>query len=218
MKKLFFLGMPILLCVFVCGFFLFPFSFGWGQATSSLAGRTPQQLHNLKMAAARLNNTRVLPGATFSFNGVVGPYQIEAGYLPEKSFLGGKIVDSPGGGVCQLSSTLYYVLIRHGFACQRVAHAQPILSLPVGFDATVSNQFADLKFVNHLRSPMTIKAKMNGSRLYVGLWGGFPFPQKVHLQTEVQRIAADRLLVNVWSDGKLISQDRYITQGRMESW
>jgi vancomycin resistance protein YoaR len=198
-----------LILILLAWFWLWPFPSLWHQATTTLNGRTPNQMHNLQRAVSLLNKTVVLPGATFSFNRVAGPYSFENGYLPDKSFLGGQLISSPGGGVCQLSSTLYYALLEQGFTCQRVAHGAAIRSIPMGLDATVADHAADLSFVNRSLRPLQIRSSIAGNRLFVGLHGSHPKPARVAVRTQSKNLGDGRYAVWVWAGEKLISHDIY---------
>ena len=101
---------------------------------AGLAGRTK----NLKLAASKLNGLILKPGETFSYNRVVGKRTIAAGYQNAAIFSGGKVVDDVGGGICQISSTLYGAVLNANLqVIERTNHGMQTSYSKPGIDATV---------------------------------------------------------------------------------
>lgn len=128
---------------------------------------------NISLAVKSLNNTLLWPGDIFSFNEVVGPRTPERGYLPAPVILAGGNDTDYGGGVCQVSSTLYNAAINANLQiCERHPHTKPIGYVPPGKDATVAYNYLDLKIKNAYRGPIIIKTGLNNNRIWVQIWGG----------------------------------------------
>lgn len=128
--------------------------------------------HNIRTAAAALNEVVIDPGEEFSFNDVVGPRTISKGYKTSIQFFDGEKVPGVGGGVCQVSSTLYQCL-RVGAlkVTTRQAHSRPVDYTPPGTDATVSWGELDLKFINTYDSPIKISTSVVDNRLSMTITG-----------------------------------------------
>jgi vancomycin resistance protein YoaR len=119
---------------------------------------------NVNVASERINGVIVAPGETFSFNKTILPRTVENGYVYGPSFLGGQIVNSMGGGICQVSSTLYVSLLYSGMKItERHPHSQPVTYVPVGYDATISGNQLDLRFLNTYNKPVMIASTVDNS-------------------------------------------------------
>jgi len=154
-----------------------------GYATP-LCGRTPGQAHNARLAVAAINGRVVPPGGTFSFNRALGGWSAGRGYLPAPVSYDGRVVEAWGGGVCQVSSTLYNAALLSGMRIlERHHHHWPPRYVAPGRDAAVAYPKLDLRFGNPYPWPVTINAAMLGERLDIRLVGkGEPRPASVHSQ------------------------------------
>jgi len=140
--------------------------------STSLTGRTPAQRQNIEMAVKRLDGTVVGKGERCSFNAVVGPRTVERGFTEANAFMEGARLRSLGGGVCQVSSTLYAALQETSLPIvQRVPHVAVVSSVPPGRDATVWYGQADLVWENATQHPIKIRATLDDLQLKVELWG-----------------------------------------------
>lgn len=118
-----------------------------------------QRAINVELAAARINGMVLQPGAEFSFNKAVLPRTYVNGYVLGPSFVAGREVVSVGGGICQVSSTLYVAMIQAVLpSTERHLHSAPVDYVPTGLDATIAGNSKDLKFVNIYSKPLTISA------------------------------------------------------------
>ena len=143
--------------------------FSTSYATSGHGRRT-----NVELAAKALDGVRVLPGEQFSFNKTVGVRSAERGYMPAPVIEGGKYVNGIGGGVCQVSTTLYNAVIRSGFErVSAVRHTIPAGYVPLSMDAAVS-EYTDFLFVNDSPYPVRIECKAIKGNLTAKLYG-FPY-------------------------------------------
>lgn len=138
-------------------------SFDAGQA-----GRT----YNIKVAAAALDGLLMAPGDTFSFNQVVGPRSSEAGYKNANVIVNNEFVQGLGGGVCQVSSTLYNaVLLADLKITDRSNHTLPVGYVPIGRDATVVYGAIDFKFINNKKNYIYISSLVEGNTLTIKIYG-----------------------------------------------
>ena len=115
---------------------------------------------NLRKACGMLDGLVLQPGQELSYNEALGPRTKELGWLPAPAYSGTKLVDSPGGGICQVSSTLYLASVYSELTIvERRNHGYPVSYIPLGMDATVSWGFADLKIRNDSPMPVKIQAE-----------------------------------------------------------
>lgn len=132
----------------------------------------PGEEFNVQLAAKSVKGIVVPPGGIFSQNQLIGPYTKERGYKMGASFAGGNIVQTEGGGVCKIASTLYNVAILCDLEIvERHNHSMPVNYVPYGQDATVAYGYKDFKFKNDKDYPILIWSELVGHRLYIGFYG-----------------------------------------------
>ncbi len=143
-----------------------------GYCETGVSG-TYQRHSNISLASSAVNNTVVWPGEVFSFNETVGPRTPERGYLPAPVILmGGGGMDF-GGGVCQVSSTIYNAALSSGLRIvERHPHSRPVRYVPAGRDATVNYGYLDLKVLNNRPEPVIIKCGLSRGRVWASVYGG----------------------------------------------
>ncbi|MGQ9711073.1 MAG: VanW family protein [Desulfotomaculales bacterium] len=145
--------------------------------------------YNISVAAAALDGLLVAPGHEVSFNEIVGPRSQEAGYKDAPVILNENLVPGLGGGVCQVSSTLYNaVLLANLKVTERANHSLPVAYVPLGRDATVVYGSVDLKFVNTTPSYIYLKAPVRGSRITIKIYGNTLFKRRVEIRTKTVEI------------------------------
>ncbi len=128
-------------------------------ATSFNTGQVGRS-KNIYTAAKYLDGYVIPPGAAFSFNEVVGPRTKEAGFEEALIIVDDQFAPGLGGGVCQVSSTLYNTALRTGLKItERTRHSKVIHYVPVGLDAAVSYGYLDLKFINDTDSYIVVCAE-----------------------------------------------------------
>ena len=127
---------------------------------------------NLRIACQKLNEKVVLAGDTFSYNQTLGERTVAAGYKNGKIYENGEVVDGIGGGICQISSTLYNaVLMANMKVTERRNHQFVTSYLPAGKDATVVWGSQDFKFVNTRKYPIRLTATVEGGIATIQVWG-----------------------------------------------
>ena len=130
---------------------------------------------NVALAAEKINGTVLVDGAEFSYNEIVGERTIEQGFQIAKVYSGGQAVDGVGGGICQVSTTLYNaVLYANLEVVSRRNHQLPVHYVPLGQDATVVYGQTDFKFRNNSGHPVKIVASTNQGELTVSIYGTQP--------------------------------------------
>lgn len=145
--------------------------------------------HNLAMAAAAINTQVVSPGQSFSFNKTVGRRTFENGYRDAMVIVGGKFEPGVGGGICQVSSTLYNAVLLAGLdIVERHNHALAVAYVPLGLDATVAYGLQDFKFKNNTDHPIYLQASAGGGRLTVRVYGHLKYKQSIKLTHVIDRV------------------------------
>lgn len=137
-----------------------------GRGTSTYYHSIPSRVHNIVLAASRINGTLVKPGDTFSFNDTLGDVSQFTGYQQAYIISEGKTILGDGGGVCQVSTTLFRAILHAGLpVLERAAHAYRVgyyeQDSPPGLDATVYGPSPDLKFKNDTPGYILIEAIAN---------------------------------------------------------
>lgn len=127
---------------------------------------------NLEIAANRCNNTVLYPGDEFSYNKALGHRTTANGYKMGNSFAGGKVVQTIGGGICQVSSTLYNAVLRAGLTItDRTAHGMYVQYVPQSTDATVVDNAIDFKFKNDRKYPVKIVTTCENGVMTASIYG-----------------------------------------------
>ncbi len=140
--------------------------------TTRFGGTGASRGSNIALAAGKINGTVLAPGDVFSYNRIVGPRNERAGFRDAPVIVKGELVPGIGGGICQVSSTLYNAVLRSDLKIvSRSHHAFPVHYLPAGCDATVVDGAIDFKFQNNTRKPIYIASSSGGGRLSFRLLG-----------------------------------------------
>lgn len=148
---------------------------------AGLVGRTT----NVKLAASHINGTILNPGDVFSYNDVVGPRTYATGFKDATIFANGGAEDGVGGGICQVSSTLYVAALQSDMEIvERRNHSLYVSYVPLGQDATVSYGSVDFRFRNNTDYPIKVVAGTNGSTLTVSLVGTKTQDKRVEIVTQ----------------------------------
>lgn len=143
--------------------------------------------YNISVAAAAIDGLTLSPQEIMSFNEVVGPRSTEAGYKNAPIILNNELVDGLGGGVCQVSTTLYNaVLLANLELVERTNHSIPIPYVPIGRDATVVFDSIDFKFKNNTDHWLHIQSYVTGGRLTIKIFGNGKFKRDVVIRSWVE--------------------------------
>lgn len=127
--------------------------------------------HNISLSAKAIDNHVVFPNETFSFNQVVGMRTRNKGYKSAPIIVKGELSEGVGGGICQVSSTLFNAVDRAGLQIvQRYSHTRSVPYVPPGRDATVSWGGPDFRFQNQYNQPILIRAKRYGGSMIITLY------------------------------------------------
>ncbi|MBE7089412.1 MAG: hypothetical protein E7362_01245 [Clostridiales bacterium] len=139
---------------------------------TTYSSSSDERKHNIKKASESINKTLLDVGEEFSFNHVVGERTVARGYKTAKIIVGGDFVDGIGGGVCQVSTTLYNAVLLAGLdVLEYHPHSLQVGYVAPSFDAMVSGGGADLRFVNNTDNPIIVYSEADGNRLLVSIYG-----------------------------------------------
>ena len=117
-----------------------------------------ERKHNVGLAAKSLDNVFVDAGGEFSFNKTVGERTYKRGYKSAKIIVNGEFTEGVGGGVCQVSTTLYNAALLAGLEISEVnQHSVAVSYVAPSFDAMVNSGSADLRFINRTHNPVIIR-------------------------------------------------------------
>lgn len=154
--------------------------------------------HNLQMAANGINGSVIAPQEVFSFNQKVGKRTLEKGYRDAMIIVGGKFEPGLGGGVCQVSSTLYNACLLAGLdIVERSNHALAVAYVPLGQDATVVYGLQDFKFRNNTGYPIYLRAVTGGGRLTINVYGKLTAKQNIKVSHVVDQTLAFRTITEL---------------------
>lgn len=145
-----------------------------GKGESDFSGSPASRIFNIKLGAEKLNGIFIKPKEEFSFMNAIGEVGAKEGYqhaLVIKN--GGDLVKEYGGGLCQVSTTMFRAAIYSGLTItERFAHSLPVQYYnPQGFDATVYSPHPDLRFVNDTPSNILVQTKIKGNKVYFEFYG-----------------------------------------------
>ncbi len=140
---------------------------------STVSTNTENGNHNMRLAANATNGTVLQPGEEFSFNATTGnTTDASNGYRPAGSIFDGEFIQEYGGGICQVSSTIYGAALRSNMTIvSRHNHTYPSTYVPIGLDATVSYGILDFVFRNDSDYPVYIAAGMKDTTVWVTFYG-----------------------------------------------
>lgn len=140
--------------------------------TTSYATSNSNRSTNIALAAQKINGTVLMPGEEFSFNGTVGKRTTAAGFKVAGVYSNGQVTSDVGGGICQVSSTLYNAVLKANLEItNRVNHTFTVGYVPIGLDATVSWDAPDFKFKNSRSYPVKIVASTSNKKLTISVYG-----------------------------------------------
>lgn len=139
--------------------------------STTIYDKEEARIHNIKLAVSKLDGTVIKSGEEFSFNTTVGPMGANQGYKKATGFNGnGRKIKIYGGGMCQISSTLYNAALIANFKItERHPHSRRVYYVAKDKDATVSYGGADLKFVNTNENSVKISATTDGHEVNIKL-------------------------------------------------
>lgn len=167
---------------------------------------------NLRIACQKINGTVLMPGETFSYNKTLGERTIAAGYKEAKIYSNGQVVDGLGGGICQISSTLYNAVLMSNLEIVERRNHQFVTSyLPAGRDATVVYGLTDFKFKNSRKYPIKLNANVQNGIATVTIFG-IKEEEEYTISFETRTIATLPVTTKYIDDASLAEGQEVVTQ------
>ena len=168
-----------------------------GQYTTYYNSNNKSRSHNIDLASKAINNRYVFPGEKFSFNETVGERTALKGYKRAKIIVRGEVAEGIGGGICQISSTLFNAVDRAGMKIvQRYSHSRNVTYVPPGRDATVSWYGPDFVFENPYDQPVLIRSFAHGGAVTILIYSS----EEIHNRPRVVPSASKKLPEEVPAD------------------
>lgn len=163
-----------------------------------LRSNQPGRRHNIEATAQTIHNRLLAPGEIFDFAEVVKTTAEQDGYREAPVIVNGRLAPGIGGGICQVSTTLYNAALLTGMSIvERKNHSIPVGYIPIGRDATYSTDYINFRFQNHHASHLLIRTKLQGQRLTISFFGDMDPSVSYQLQTEsIEKIAPPVHYVN----------------------
>lgn len=140
---------------------------------SDFKGSPKNRTNNVHVGASRYHGILIAPNEEFSFNALLGPVTREAGYLPELVIKNNMTTPEFGGGLCQVSSTVFRAAVQSGMKItsrRNHSYAVRYYGTP-GFDATIYPPYTDFRFLNNTPGYILIQVKIEGTKLFFEFWG-----------------------------------------------
>ena len=183
-----------------------------GTCSTNYQASNTNRTTNLILASNKINGTVLLPNEEFSYNKIVGERTIAAGYKSAATFSNGKVVDGLGGGICQISSTLYDAVVFANLNVTTRRNHQFVTSyLPAGKDATVVWGSQDFKFVNSRKYPIRITATVENGVATIQVWG-VKEDVEYDISIETKKIATINPTTQYVQDSNLASGEQKVVQ------
>ena len=155
------------------------FNITLGKYTTDFSTSSSNRAHNVSLASDSINDVILMPGDEFSYNNTIGNPNAERGYKIAGVYENGKVSEGVGGGICQVSSTLYSAVLYADLEIvERHNHSMTVGYVPNGQDATVSYGVIDFRFKNNTEYPVKVKSVTNNRKLSVSIIGTEYEPKK----------------------------------------
>ena len=179
--------------------------------STSIASSSAGRKFNIRKALNSINGTHLCKYEKFSFNNCVGKRTVDKGYKNAKIILDGEFVEGVGGGVCQVSSTLYNAVLMSGLnvlASQK--HSQRVSYVKVGFDAMVNYGTSDLVFENNTEGDIHILCKYTDTKITISIYGASLNGTTYKLDNEIiNPVSAGETQIIHDNDGKYLDKVKY---------
>ena len=157
--------------------------------SSSVADQTENVKRNISIACSKIDGSIIYSKSIFSFNEIVGEGSAQNGFVNGGVLYHDKVILEPGGGLCQVSSTLFNALLMAGTKIiERHRHYQPVTYVPLGLDATIMYGKKNLRMKNRYNQKLFIKASINDKSLIIKILAEKKIKYKYRIETEEEII------------------------------
>lgn len=181
-----------------------------GQYTTTFPKDLENRTHNIKLASDSIDGTLLKPGEIFDFNKIVGETTYSTGYKDAAVFSNGQVVEGVGGGICQVSSTLYNAVLDNDLeVVERRNHGLPVSYVPLGRDATVAWGYLNFRFKNDTKHHLYVHSAITDDQLTVTLVGT---KRDVAVYIESEEVSRVKPPTRELYDSSLSSDERVVSQ------
>ena len=165
-----------------------------GEFSTTFDSKVTGRSTNISIASTSINGVLLMPNESFSFNKKTGPRGIAEGYQEAPVIVNGQLVPGVGGGICQVSTTLYNAIVRANLeVVKRQNHSLPVAYVPLGHDASVFYGYLDLEFINNKPYPIYLESYSSGSKVFVKLYSTKSEDFVIKLHSEVTETIEPKL-------------------------
>lgn len=158
-----------------------------GEYSTKFNAANTSRSYNIKLATKSVTDVLIRPGEVFSLNKTIGPRLAKYGFKTAKVIINNEYVDGIGGGICQVSTTLYNAaLLSNMEIVERKNHSMPSDYVSLGRDATISGDYIDMKFKNNNKYPIYIYGEVKGNQVKFSIYGKKENPSRsIKIKTEI---------------------------------
>lgn len=175
-----------------------------GECTTSYSSSSSARAKNVERGASLVKGTLLYPGEECSFASLVGPVEVDNGYFMAPSYESGQVVESAGGGICQVSTTLYGALLQAELKIvERSNHSMLVNYVEPAMDAAIAGDYKDLKFQNDKEAPIYIEAKTENRHLTFQIYGLETRPSNRRIEYKSIELESRESVVQLSGDGNI---------------
>lgn len=185
-----------------------------GTFTTNAGGTGGGRVQNIRTGAGHINGALLMPGDEFSADKAMRPYTYDNGFAEAGSYENGKVVQSMGGGICQVSSTLYNaVILAELEITQRMAHSMIVGYVDPSMDAAIAGDYKDLKFKNNTEYPIYIEGYMSGSYITFNIYGKETRPEDRTIKFVSETLSSTPAKKNFKASGDALGKITKVSSG-----
>lgn len=184
-------------------------SYELGTFSTYFSPQNEGRVHNIKNACGKIDQWLLFPGDNFSMDKALGDRTEANGYRQARVIVNNELVDGLGGGICQVTSTLYNTVLLSGLkVLERRNHTLPLTYIEMGRDATIAQGYIDFKFANNSEYAIIIEARVTDNQVCISVWGCEP-------EEKVKRRIRTKIIEKIMAEGVLTETDGTLKPGEM---
>ncbi len=173
-----------------------------GTFTTSLTSSNANRIQNVSNGARLINGTVLYPGDVLSVRDTTSPYTTQNGYEAAGTYVNGRVVDGVGGGVCQVSTTLYNAVLRAELeVVERAPHSMTVTYVDPSADAAIAGNWKDFKFANSTDAPIYIEAGVSNKQVTFTIYGEETRPASRKVEFTSTTLSTQEAGVQIVADG-----------------
>lgn len=179
-----------------------------GKFSTNFSEGETKRSHNLRNAVSFIDGSVIYPGDTFSVADTIYPLSADNGYEEAPSYADGEVVESLGGGVCQVSTTLYNAVLRAELEIvERSPHSMVVTYVEPSMDAAIAGDYKDLKFANNTDTPVYVQGVVSGGVITFTIYGN-------ETRSSERTISFESVKVETINPGKdIVTKDKTQPEG-----